>query len=96
MTNKTPRPSIDHGLLSPSGKMPKSARKAALKREYDKLFPKDEFPNGTGHALPKQPTDKEYLLKQATELRDLATRGMKTRVYNKKADELEAQAELLS
>ena len=89
-------PSCDHGLLSPSGKMSKRARKAAEKRLFEKLFPRDEFPNGIPvNQLPKQPTKKERLLRQATELRELASRGMKPRAYAKKADELEAQAALL-
>ena len=32
-------PSIDHSLLSPSGRVSKRARKAALKREQARLFP---------------------------------------------------------
>ena len=85
------RPSIDHGALSPSGKVSKRARKAAQERTHRELF-------GDGLERPrcKQPTEKEYLLKLAAELRDLANRGMKPRAYNKTADELEAQAELLS
>ena len=90
------RPSIDHGLLSGTGRMSKHARKAALKREFDKLFPKDEFPNGIPMGtLVEQPTEKEYLLKQAAELHALADRGMCIRKYRKKAKELEAQAAAL-
>lgn len=37
--NNISRPSIDHGLLSPSGRMSKQARKAAMEREAAKLFP---------------------------------------------------------
>lgn len=33
------RPSIDHSLLSPSGRVSRRARQAALKREHDRLFP---------------------------------------------------------
>jgi hypothetical protein len=32
-------PSIDHSLISPSGRMSKRAREAALKREAGRLFP---------------------------------------------------------
>lgn len=34
-------PSIDHGLLSPSGRTSKRARKAAMEREQERLWPDD-------------------------------------------------------
>ena len=86
-------PSIDHSLLSNTGRMSKRARKAALKREFERLFPKDLFPNGIPiHQLPTQPTDKERLLEQAKQLRELAERGMCVHKYTKEAERLEAQA----
>jgi len=77
-------PSIDHSLLSPSGKMSKRARKAALEREAIKLF------DGINLNPPiPQPSEKTRLLRQAALLRDLAARGMKPRAYNKEAQRLE-------
>ena len=80
-------PSIDHSLLSPSGKMSKAARKRAIQRESSRLF------EGV-NISPKieQPTEKEYLLRQASQLRELAARGMKPRAYLKRALELEEKA----
>ena len=43
----------------------------------------------------KQPGEKERLLRQAKELRELAARGMKPRAYKKKAEELELKASKL-
>lgn len=38
------RPTIDHSLLSPSGRMSKRARKAAIKRETARLFSEPYVP----------------------------------------------------
>lgn len=80
-------PSIDHSLLSPSGNMSKAARKRTILREASRLF------EGV-NISPKieQPTEREYLLRQASQLREVAARGMKPRAYLKRALELEAQA----
>ena len=80
-------PSINHSFLSPSGKMSKRAHKKYLDR-----FTKELFPNGLPRALPKQPSEKDRLLAQAKQLRELAERGMCTRKYTKRAEELEEQA----
>lgn len=82
------RPSIDHSLLSPSGRMSKRARAVALKREAARLFPPDF---DWSRAIP-QPTKREQLLRQATHLRDLAAQGMKPRAYRKEAERLERLA----
>ncbi len=81
------RPSIDHSILSPSGRVSKRARNAALERTRRELF-------GDGLAFPfcKQPTKRESLLRQARNLRALAARGMSTRALNKQAAALEKQA----
>ena len=84
-------PSIDHGILSPSGRVSGRARKAAMQRErvrlgWDQLFA-DLVPG-----LPAQPSERESLLRQAAELRELAKRGMKPRAYLKAAIALEARA----
>lgn len=83
------RPSIDHSLLSPSGKMSKRARKAAMEREAKRLFP----PDGVLFITKvKQPSEKEKLLRNAEMWRGLANRGMSSRKYNKLADEAEKKA----
>jgi hypothetical protein len=72
-------------LSSPSGHMSKRARKAALKRLHDNLFP-----NGIQLAMPAPYTTREKDLMQAKRLRELAARGMSTRKFNREADRLEA------
>lgn len=76
-------PSIDHSLLSPSGKISKSALERAKKREHERLF------NGieVGPKLPVQPTEAQALRQKASELYALAARGMKPRAYKKAADD---------
>ncbi len=82
------RPSIDHGMLSPSGHVSKRARKAALIRAARELFP-----NGLPAPTTPQPSRRDTLLRQAAELRDLAARGMKPRAHIRQAEELEREAE---
>ena len=89
------RPSIDHSVLSPSGRVSKRSRAAALERTRRELFPESEFPDGIGPQGPPQPTEVEHLRTRAAMLRDLAERGMKPRAYRKEADRLEAQAAAL-
>lgn len=84
-------PTAEHGLLSPSGHMSERARSAALERERVKLF----GPGGLKKEPVKQSSEKESLLRQAKELRDLAARGMRPKAYQKKASELEQKASLL-
>jgi hypothetical protein len=90
---KVCRASIDHGLLSPSGRMSKRARKAAQKRTSVELF----GPNGLERATCKQPTEKERLLRDAARWRDLATgpHKMSPRKFIRLAEEAEAKAALL-
>lgn len=79
-------------LSSPSGHMSKRARKAAEKRLAIMLF----GPSGQPEKFPpKQESPKENKLRRAGELRALASRGMKPRVYRKEADRLEKEADLL-
>lgn len=81
-------PSIDHGLLSPSGSMSKRARAAAMAREHARLFDGvDLTPR-----LPPQPSKAESLRRQARDLRDLAARGMRKRAGIKQAEQCEAEA----
>lgn len=83
-------PCIDHNLLSPSGHISRRALIKARERFYKKLFPK-------GFPQPQvlQPPERETLLRQATELRQLAERGMKPRAYLKRAIKLEKKAKIL-
>ncbi len=83
-------PSIDHGILSPSGKMSKRVRENYLERFRVELFGEKGMPSP---GLPEQPSKRDRLLREATELRALAARGMKPRAYIKKAMELEAEAQ---
>lgn len=89
------RPSVDHSLLSPSGRMSRIARDAALAREAAKLFP-------PGYWDAVRSTDEtllqlaERLRWQAQEFRDLADRGMRPRKYRKLAQQAEEEAERLT
>lgn len=86
---------FDHGILSPSGRISKRARELHLKRTVDRLWPNGctrEDIHGSG---PMQPTKKEKLLSQAVKLRDLASRGMSTKKFNREADRLEEEASKL-
>jgi len=68
---------------SPSGRMSKRARNAAQKRLRAELF-------GDMDISPKaeQPTEREVLLRQATELEGLAERGMSPRKNRREAARL--------
>ena len=78
-------------LSSPSGRMSKRAHKAATERLSINLFGKD----GLEPLKCKQPTRKEYLLRNAQQLEDLARNGMKPRAYKKEAEKLRQEANLL-
>ena len=81
-------PSIDHTMLSPSGKVSKRARRAALAREHSRLFPPGfwDKPECTN-------TDRAKTLRlSAQNLRELAARGMKPKSYLREADRLEDEA----
>lgn len=83
-------PSIDHSLLSPSGKTSRRARKAAQERVRQELF-------GDGLPFPacEQPTKKEQLLQNAKMWRGLADRGMSPRKHGKAAEKAELEASKL-
>lgn len=83
------RPVIDHGLLSPSGRMSQRARWAALAREYKKMFPPALL--ALMAEVPQEGT-RDYLLRRAAELRSLAARGMNSRTYSRLAATLEKEA----
>lgn len=86
------RPSIDHTILSPCGRVSKRGRAAALAREHARLFP-------PGYWDETEPTEAEAraakvltLRRAATNLRELAARGMSTRKFTRAAEVLEAEA----
>ena len=89
------RPTIDHTILSPSGRVSKRARAAALAREAVRLFP-------PGYWDEPEPTESEARLaraatlrRSAANLRDLAARGMSSRKFTRAAAALEAEATAL-
>jgi len=83
-------PSIDHGILSPSGHVSKRSRKLALERMRRELF-------GDGLPFPiyPQPLRSVALRRTAANLRELAARGMSPRKYAREAAKFEAEAEIL-
>jgi hypothetical protein len=74
-------------LSSPSGRMSGVAKRRADERLRKALFGEE----GLQGPVAVQPSEVDRLLRQATELRGLAARGMKPRAYLKKALELEAR-----
>ena len=85
-------PTIDHSLLSPSGRMSKRARSAAMKREAARLFPPGYWDPPPQSAGDKAAAQAAVLLRTAAQLRELAARGMQPRKYVKAAERLERQA----
>lgn len=85
------RPSINHSLLSPSGRMSKAARTAALKLAARELFP-------PGFWDTPMPTEAEANAAKITSLRRTAAnlRNLSgTKKSIRKATELEAEAAAL-
>lgn len=78
-------------LSSPSGHMSGRARKAAQERLRVALFGRD----GLHRQTCPQPSKRERLLRQAANLRDLASRGMRPRAFIRDALALEAEAAAL-
>ena len=75
-------------LASPNGRMSKRARAAANERLRTKLFGE----NGLEAPTAAQPSERERLLAQAKQLRELASRGQNPRKYVREAARLEARA----
>ena len=97
MSAHPPRPSIDHTILSPSGRASRRARKAILDREAARLFPP-----GFWDGFEPQPSTAEaararaaMLRSSAQRLQDLAERGMSPKKFRREAASLEAEAKLL-
>lgn len=92
-------PSIDHGLLSPSGRASKRAR-VYLEADYAKRaqawFDEKHPPPSAEDVARKATAERVASLKaSAANLRALADRGMCVRKYRKEAARLEAEAESL-
>jgi hypothetical protein len=85
-------PSIDHTLLSPSGRVSKRARAAALVREHAKLFPPGYWDEPGPTEQEKREAKALTLQRSAANLRDLAARGMSPRKFTRAAEALEAEA----
>jgi hypothetical protein len=85
------RPSVDHSILSPNGRVSKRSKDVAMARTREALF----GPGGLQRPQVAQPSEAESLRRQAAELRRLAAGGMKPRAYAKKAAELEQRAAAL-
>jgi len=87
------RPTIDHSLLSPSGRISRRAREAALNRAAWMLFPPGYWDTRekTTEEIAQENIDR--LLRAAHNLRDLAARGMSPKKYLRAAEEMEAEAD---
>jgi hypothetical protein len=85
------RPTIDHGVLSPSGRVSKRARKAALERETAKLFPDRFWDDVHSDEQAKQKVIDAHR-QAASQLRELAARGMSPRKHTREAARLEQLA----
>ena len=89
------RPSIDHSILSPSGRVSKRAREAAMKREAARLFPPGYWdrPEPTPEQIAtEREAKRSQMLDYAKFLRHLADGGMRPRVHRREATRLEREA----
>ena len=78
-------PSIDHSLLSPSGRMSKRARTAALERERARLF----GPDGLAPPTVQQSSERQKLLCRLRDLTALRNRGIHPRIFGRETAEIE-------
>jgi hypothetical protein len=88
-------PSIDHSVLSPSGRVSKAARNAAFKREAARLFPEGFWDPPEKTAAEQAREKAESLRRSAANLRQLAARGMSTKKFTREATRMEAEAAAL-
>lgn len=77
-------------LSSPSGRMSKRARQAAERRLAIALFGLEGLVIERPKPTPAQ--RRERLLQRATELRQLAAKGMRPRAFIREAERVEAEA----
>lgn len=85
------RRSVDHSFLSPSGRVSKRSREAALKRTAAELFPPGYWDREKSDNE-KRKEEIESLRQAAAGLRDLASRGIRSRKYTAEAERLDAEA----
>lgn len=88
-------PAIDHGLLSPSGRMSQRAREAATAREAARLFPPGTLTPPPVTEAEARAAEMATLRRSAATLRDLAARGMSRVRFTREAAKLEEQANAL-
>jgi hypothetical protein len=88
-------PSIDHTVLSPSGRVSKAARKAALKSEAARLFPPGFWSEPQKSAAEQGREKAASLRRSAANLRHLAALGMSKRKFTRAAERMEAEAAAL-
>jgi hypothetical protein len=88
-------PAIDHTILSPSGRVSKRARDAALKREAARLFPPGFWNQPEKSAAELRSAKAESLRRSAANLRELAARGMSAKKFTREAARMEAEAAAL-
>lgn len=89
-------PSIDHGVLSPSGHVSKRAERAAKARNTAVLFPAEYWDKPAKSDAELRAELATALRRQADTLRGLAARGMSPRKHLKVATDLEKQADELT
>lgn len=84
-------PRIDHSLLSPSGRMSKRARAAAMERERVKLFGEQGLQS---RAIQNKPSSADRIIQltaEAKRCRDFVANGYRTRAFTKQAEECAAE-----
>lgn len=85
-------PTIDHTLLSPSGRVSKRARTDAEKREVARLFPTGYWDVTEKSGAEKRADRAKALRYTANNLRIMASRGMSVRKFTRAAECMEAEA----
>jgi len=85
------RPTIDHGLLSPNGRMSKRAREAALKREATRLFP----PGYWDKPVPTEREKKELEIWSLLHAAENCLKFIKSKKGPREAKKLQDRAKIL-
>lgn len=80
-------------MSSPNGRFSKRSKKSAEERLCMALFGTPEITLQMLKGESPQHSEKVSLLRHAATLRDLASRGMSTKKYNREAERLETEAE---
>lgn len=90
------RPTVDHSVLSPSGRTSKRAREAAIKRTAEKLFPPGYWEGLKPGEQDKRLAEAKRLRLAAANLRGLAERGMSPKKFAREAARMESEADELT